>query len=361
VLPAARVLGAATPVAGFPWPPARRQPLPALPPVTAEQGDRIVWASAAYQSILPFTPPAVPDPGFYRGNFCGVRVSGIVQRPEMAGYTLPGGDKTLVMDLDLFKYRGDVAAQEQIFQAHVDRGYTHFQFSLGDAWEHGWLLREFSDLLTRWRAHGGYTDVWVLGSYGLNDRDAMWATFGPRVTPWLEPLCDDALIDCCCLGWQLDGWLSGTALVDNLIGLGDLIRDRVKFYAAHWVRDANAWWDDATAKKYGISDRFAFWRFQKEHGYLNRTHMQVDVNAPVSALDQNGQPTSGIQGAIRDVKKALQPGQKIVWAEYQAQSAFDNPSRVTEGDGDLSGFLGLCAGCDGGYYGGARRIDGSHV
>src|ERR1017187_8878154 len=103
----------------FPWPPKPRPPLPPFPqPVN-------------YATTLPFAPPPGPDIAFYRNDFCGVRVPGMILKPWMAGYTLPNPGTPLVMDLDLANYRGEDDQITLFFQAKQKRGLTHCQFSLG--------------------------------------------------------------------------------------------------------------------------------------------------------------------------------------------------------------------------------------
>ncbi len=312
-----------------------------------------------------FTPPSKPEAGFMRANFCGTRVPGLPWLEHMGGN--PNTGPTLCMDLDIFKYGPDNTwAQDLFFATKEASGYTHIQVSFGDADSQGWTIAETVKYALRWKARGGFIDVFVLGGGGpykhWGDRDSMWAHNKDLVTPWIEAFIEAKAVDSLCVGWQLDGWHSGTSAVDNIIGMCELVRGRIGILACHWIHDACAWWDDATAAKYGIDDRFSFYAFMHNRGYLNRAYLQYDVNAPISDYTPDGQPTSGVQGTIRDVARAMQPGQLVTPYEYAGQDQFNDPDKRSEESGDLRGYLALCAGVElGGFGNGARYPDGHAI
>lgn len=309
-----------------------------------------MWTQTPCLGTLSLTPPSGPDVGFYRGNFCGKRVAALPWLPGMGGN--PSTGPTLCMDLDIAKYGPtNTDAQDAFFDQSVADGYTHLQVSLGDFAQQGWSIDQVVAYARRWKAHGGFVDVWVLGGAGgwggWGIRDSMWAQNAALVTPWVETFIAAGAIDWVCLGWQLDGWLGGTPLVDNVIGLGNLIAGRIPYYSAHWINLANANWDDGTATRYGIDNRFSFWAFMAANGYLNRTMTQYDVNAPISAPGSAG----GAQGSLRDIVRSLRPGQRCIPYEYAAQDQFDNPLVRPEWSGNMRGYLALCASSELGGFG----------
>lgn len=365
-LPQASLLGG-TPPPVYPWPPplgpAFGQPWP--PPPTENQGSALVWTQIGGQcrTTLGFTPPAKPDPKFIRAQFCGTRNTGLTWLPGMAGKANPDGTAPLVMDLDSAKYGpDDTVSQDKFIAAKVRDGNTHVQISLGDFAGLGWSIAQTVAYGLRLRARGISVDLWVLNGGGAGSpwavRDVMWAQIKALVTPWIQAFIDAGVITKdnggVCLGWQLDGNASGTSLVDCAIGLGNLVRGKVLYYAAHWLRDGNAWWDDGTCKTYHICDRFSFWAFMLQEGLLNLTYPQGDVNAPISAPDAQGGPNGGAQGMLRDVARAMKDGQQFIApAEYAAQDAFNDPKKIPAWSQNARGFGWLCAGpAFVGYYNG---------
>lgn len=334
----------------FPWPPAKQPALP-LPRLTSEQGSAPVWSVLPYKTQLPPWAFSPPSNDIIRMAFSSTRVPGIVLKPGMAGYTLPGGDKTLVMDLDLARYRGDEASWRLVLAAKQATGITHLQVSPGFFDELGWSIEELVKLCRIWKEeYGGFCDIWVLGATFQEDRwsskwgrrDADWSYFGPIAMPWLEALADAGVCDGVCLGWQLDGYQSPLSLMSNAIGLCAWARARgVKRRSAHWVVDANAWWDGLTAEAYGIRDRFTFWAWMLANDCLNTTYFQCDVNAPIVMPTDRG--VDGMQPGLADVMRALNGPQRAVALEYAAQDQFDNPTVRTRATGALRGRLILCA------------------
>lgn len=328
--------------ASFPWPPARQ---PALPPFPAP---------VDYPTTILLTPPSGPSLAYYRGNFCGVRVPGVEIKPGMAGYTLsPQPSPPLVMDLDIFKYR-DQASQARIFQAHVDRGLTHFQFSLGHAVEQNWTPQDFLSLVESWRALGGFADLWWLGGAWMA-RDQPWSYWLSVMRPWLDVLGPAGVIDHACIGWQLDQYNSPSSLLTVIRGLGALLKafPSQPLIACHWINDACAWWDDTTgAQTPPIANRFDFHRVLGAEGLLDRDFLQVDVNAPPAG------PQGGFQGVVRDLRRALVGSQQVVAYEFSAQNQFDDPNEVTEQTGSMRDYLACCAGAFG-YGNGGTFPDGS--
>ncbi len=349
----------------FPWPPPDAEPLPPLPAPTNEQGTQLVWSRSVYRSTLPFTPPSQPDIAFPRSNFCGTRVADVPWMPGMGG-TATQGCPTLVMDLDIWKYQpgavdgfGRVLSQADsdryigaIFAQKQRDGDTHVGFYIENAAELHWSIPDTVGVITRWqRDFGGFADIWWCTSNVWSRRDMFWPELAPALEPWIEALLAAKAIDTHCLGLQLDGWLSGSALFSLVIGLGDRLGDAVKYFALHWISDGNAWWDDGTERDYHVSDRWSFWMFMRGlrwvngqwlptgRKYANRTNGQVDTEAPI--IDWNGQ--GGSQNWASDVMHPLAGDQRFIPWEYKGQPAFDHPCAVPPWAQDMTGFLITCA------------------
>jgi len=169
----------------FAWPPAPRPTLP-LPP-------------GNYDKVLPFTPPAGPDKLFYRGNFCGVRVPGMRLLPGMAGYTVEGwkdnkigGKNPPFMSIDVPRYTDD--ERQAILQAHADRGYTHFQLSIGHAIEQGLSIADYVSFANLVQSFGFFADHWFLGGGDFNARDMGADYWRPLCQPWIDALLAEGAI-----------------------------------------------------------------------------------------------------------------------------------------------------------------------
>lgn len=353
----------------FPWPPEPRAPLPPVPPVTSSQGDQRVWTQATPLVMLPYKPPTTIDIRYLRSNFCGTRETGVQWKDGMAGRPGPNGEASVVMDLDIFKYRGDTTSQMKIFARKIVTGLPHYQFSIGDAIQQGWSISEFVSLASMWQALGGFADYWFLGTSPWDTPDQDWAFWQPKVQPWIDALksagclTKDNATACC--AWQADGWNSPMGLMSIAKGFRYALGPDILLFM-HWLNDANAWWDDLTQAAYGIGNRFAYWLWMKLNNVLNGTNAQYDVNAPINAPSPGG--LGGLQGAIRDVLRSFLAGLLFRPYELSGQNQFNWPDFFMEADGNLQGNLSQCVsaiGQDGtlifpaGYGNGSLEMNGA--
>lgn len=338
------------------WPPPARQPLPPLPPGT-------------YDHTLPFTPPPAPDKLFYRGNFCGIRVPGIPLLDGMAGLTVPPWNANLephcppIMAQDIPRYfkRQMLDECRQILATYTACGYTHLQVSVCHAVEAGLSIAEFIEFCSLAKSYGLFIDVWFLG--GVFDARDMGADYWrPILQPWIDALLLEGLIDCACVGWQLDHFNTGTQrMVDGRIqspiqSIIDYLADQLGPHeiplGTHWVNEAGAWNDPY--------DRFKWWKDQRNK--LLWFHHQGDVDISVGeyqaklcdTLNPFGDGRMGTSGLFGDRPYGL-----VVY-ECSAQAQFD--LRCDEPTGDTRGYLLCCpkaATHVAGYGNGARRPTGS--
>lgn len=334
------------------WPPPKRAPLPPLPP-------------GQYDRVLPFTPPTQPDKLFYRGGFCDVRVPGLPLLPGMAGYTVSPWNQNQppfcppIMAIDTPRY-GD-PERAMILQAHADRGYTHFQLSIGHAMEQGLSIEDYVRFAQQVQAAGFFADHWFLGGGNFNARDMDAAYWRPLCQPWIDALLSAGAIDCACVGWQLDGYNTGTprmvdgrmqspiqSIIDYLAG--QLVPHGIPL-GTHWLNEAGAWNDPF--------DRFRWW--QDQRGKLSWFHHQGDVNLDIptyqaklcDTLNPFGNGRMGTSGLFSDRPYGL------VVFECSAQAQFD--LHMSEDIGDQRGYLLSCtkaASHVSGYGNGARLISG---
>lgn len=346
--------GAHPPIA---WPPAPRAPLPPFPP-------------GHYDHTLPFTPPDKPDKLFYRGNFCGIRAPGVPLLEGMAGYTVPPWNANqpphcppfMAQDLPRYWIKGMRDEFDHLLNIYVAvDGYTHLQMSVCHAVEAGFSIDQYINCCGRAREFVPFLDQWFLGGvWGARDMASDY--WRPIVTPWMEALIANGLIDCCCVGWQLDHFNTGTPrMVDGRMqspiqSIIDMFADwttpREIPLGTHWVNEAGAWNDPF--------DRFQWWKDQK--GKQLWFHHQGDTTMPVDeyqaklcdTLNPFGDGRMGTSGLFGD-----RPYSLVVY-ECSAQSQFD--LMMSEDEGDLRGYLLCCtkaASYVGGYGNGARRPDGS--
>jgi len=341
--PVASIYGGGSGV--FPWPPKLRDPLPPPPVPAWDRNGQIVWSRLAYRTQLPPWAGQPPDVRIYRGGFCNVRVPGLQWLPGMGGQDNQGPGGPICMDLDIFRYR-DAESHRKIFQAHQDRGYTHFQFSLGDADRRGWTPSEVAALCRRWKSEfGGYCDIWFLGGGRDNDdgwkwtaRDQFWPYWQALTAPWIEALIGASVLDCWTLGWQLEGFNSPESLMSVNAGFNSIPQlQSAAIKAYHNVDDGGAWYGDGTP----YHDRFEFWAYQRANNLLNWLHYQVNTESPLNAPPYT--EPGGMQPALHDVLRAMSGDQRVDPYEYAAQDQFDNPLARPEWSGDQRGLYDLCA------------------
>ena len=324
--------------------PVARPPLPAFPP-------------GKYDRELPFTPPPA-DVLFYRGNFCGVRVPEVPNLPGMAGYTLPGGDKSLVMSLDVFKY-DSVEQQNLILGAHAQRSYTHYQCSIGHAIEQGWSIDRYVEFSARVQAIVGFADHWFIGGGPWNTRDADASFWAPVLDPWIDALLASGAIDAACVGWQLDQFNKPG---DPILSIIDYVAGRLGPsnipIGTHWVNEAGGWWQTGGDP----GDRFSWWSRMRNRVLWFHHQGSTTLDIPtyqaklVDTLQPFGDGRMGTSGLFGD-----RPFGLVVY-ECSAQDQFDDPTGHTEDLGDLRSYLLCCtraASTVSGFGNGARRPDGS--
>jgi len=339
--PQASIYGSGTGV--FPWPPKLRDPLPPPPVPAWDRNGQIVWSRLAYRTQLPPWAGNPPDVRIYRGGFCNDRVPGLQWLPGMGGQDNQGPGGPICMDLDIFRYR-DAESHRKIFQAHQDRGYTHFQFSLGDADRRGWTPGEVAALCRRWKSEfGGYCDIWFLGGGRDGDdgwkwcaRDQFWPYWQALTAPWIEAL--TGCFDAWCVGWQLEGFNSPESLFTVIAGfcaIPELAQSAVRGY--HNLFDAGAWWSDNTP----YHNRFEFWAYQEAHGLLNRLHYQVNTESPRNAPSFT--EPGGTQPGLHDVLRAMRGNLRVDIFEDCAQDQFDDPLARPEWSGDMRGRIDIAS------------------
>lgn len=156
--------------------------------------------------------PSIPGPPnirYYRGNFCGVRVSGLP--------TLPGGigsdDTSLVFTpfTDLYS----PSQRQAIYAAHQARGFTHYQLSPFTSFSNGTSVADFLTVAAEVKAAGFYVVMFMLGK-GM---DPNVDNVAPQLDPLLSTLISNGLLDTCCVGWELSLWMDPTqtqAAIDHI-------------------------------------------------------------------------------------------------------------------------------------------------
>jgi hypothetical protein len=326
--------------------------LPAFP--TPGGPPQPVWATSNYDKTLWFDVPQEPSVGFYRGNFCGIALpDGLSPLPGMAGYTVPSYKHPPVMALDIPRFPVD--QQIALLDAYASRGYTHLQCSIGHAAEQGLSIDAYIDYCGRARQFVPFLDHWFLGGGNWNARDMAIDYWRPIVDPWIDALLANDLIDCACVGWQLDGYNTGTPrMVDGRLqspiqSIIDHFADRLvslgKKLGTHWMNAEGGAWNDPY-------DRVRWWRVENRDK-LQFWHDQGDVDHPIDLY----------QAKLVDKVWPLEgTDAKLVVYECSAQAQFD--LRCTEDQGDLKSYLLLCTKVAvpfGGYGNGARRPDGSSL
>lgn len=343
------------------WPPAPRAPLPPPP-------------AGAYDRTLPFTPPTEPSVFFYRGNFCGVRVPGVAILEGMSGYTLPGwranavgsGMNPPIMALDHFRYvaQGRWDDLEQILRTHQAAGYTHLQCSMCHAQLFGLSVDQYVEYCGRVRQWVPFLDQWgICEDQGV--KDAEWATWEPRLRPWLDAIHSNGLADLACVGWQLDSFNApGDPIIGIIKGFANEFTPRGVPVGTHWVNEAGGWWQTGGSPQYpNVVDRFTWW--QAMRGFLSFFHHQGNVDMDLGlyqaklcdTLNPFGDGRMGTSGLFGD-----RPYSLVVY-ECSAQAQFDVGSAhyQTEDQGDQRGFYLVCthaASHAGGYGNGGRYPDG---
>lgn len=325
------------------WPPSLARS--ALPDFPADTGapQTGVWSDGPYDKTLSFPPPSQPTIDYHRGNF-QISVDGFTH-----GYN--DKDRSIVITWEQPTFSPD--DQDLVLRQYFDvDGYTHFLLSIPQARNFGVLDQRLLDAAKRVKQRVPFLAVAAFGGDGESWDD---------VRPWLEQLHAQNTLDEIVVCWQCDQRYSPFDLISNTILVGEWAHARGIKVSQHWVNDAAAWWtpDDYTGPgdtchgAWKVCDRFSYHRFIQD--YVDYQWLQSDVNAPIAS--QQWSEAKVLQSLDRE---------KLVVAEYDTQRRYDDPANVPEAQGDLKGFLFLCAqgfgkGVEGGFMGGARDPDGGVV
>lgn len=349
-----------TPIA---YPPTALAPLLALPTIMDDGREYGFWSHTAYSTVLPFDPPDLPDPAFFRGDF------GLIDVPECNLPATPGGfDGRPAQIMSWFLPQYSDAQQVCILQGHQRRGYTHYNTYMPWSKSNGVSDVAYESALKRIKRAGFWNVVTVYGGDGepweyIQSRlDALYAA-GVLVA-------GDTVVTC----WQCNGKMEPYPLAELTVRLSNWAHPKGLYVAQHWYAGTVAWWnakDDGrrpstcyNANNLGLPnfcDRFQFGRAMT--GVVDFQLAQFDPWAPI---EDDRPRTGGIAGEARDHHEALS-GQCMVAAEYDAQRRADQPS-VSEWEGNAKGFILLAVrGRDGspvfrcGFLGGARLPNGEWI
>lgn len=142
--------------------------------------------------------PAAPNLRWYRGDFCGVRVPNL---PPILG---DGSDTTLVFTPFIDRYGSSDRAN--IYQAHRDRGYTHFQVSWLDSRQFGFDAAAFIATCQEIQGNGFYPVIFLMGKG--DDPDV--GNMAPIIDPVINGLISAGAMATCCVGWELSLWMDPT-------------------------------------------------------------------------------------------------------------------------------------------------------
>jgi hypothetical protein len=326
-----------------------------------------------YRNVLPFTPPG-RDLHFYRGNFCGLTIPGAPP--------VPGGNDSnpeMVMACLLDNYPPVV--QDQYLLAYAQAGYTHLQRSLGHSLYYGHSIEDHIILSRKAQGYGLFCDEWWLGGgegddWTFKSRDKDAAYWAPILQPYVDQLVGAGVVDCACVGWQLDQWNApGNPIISIIAYLASALPQSVPLYT-HWVNEALAWWKtggEVWSDKYqtvNVDNRFSWWGAMQP--YLTGGHHQGDNQIALTnpklyqdklldTLDPfGGDQSKGNMGQSQR-GGVLRPF-SLVGFEVMAQFEFD--ARASELQGDQAGYYVMCTTSHtglamGGYGNGARRPDGT--
>lgn len=324
------------------WPPEGREVLPSFPSITSSQPNNYYvscWAAQPYYSDLPNNIPAQPNLVFHRGNFCGVRVPGLVEGDDSK-------DRSLDITWNWTLYSDSQMKLCADFHADVC-GYTHTVLSIPQVKNQGKSLDDLKRV-ARYSKSKGFKNIIV----AVSDGDLFEAA-----VPWLEELYAEGLIDIVCGCWQVDKYY-------NPMGTVQLIRDngiwshfKNLITTIHWGGGYPGWaescacWDDDTNSTYGINDRYTFQAYAKD--YLDGHYGQCDTE---SDIDQ-------VQSWLKKALIAMPSPMFLVAAEMDAQAEYDDPKNRLELYGDMKGRLAISANPDGriSYLNGGRKENGQVI
>ncbi len=326
-LPKARVYGhtALPPVPVFPWPPAKRAPLPPFPP-------------GQYDHVLPVNQhiPAGPDKRWIRANWWSVEVPGLPWLPGQSS-------EHLEMSLSYTMYQQAPAWWETILDQHVRRGLTHFMISWPNARADGWDVPRFVDHARVVKARIPFVHV-MLAAKAADPRDAGWDVMEGRIAPVLDALMTAKTVDLVSL-WETDLW-QGAKLQSNIDGIAKLCGTDVD----QWLHFSTerTWWGD-------YPNRTAFWAAQR--GKVVGLLYQGDQTWDMGLRQARMRDTTD----NRNAAPLFADGTFLFCGcEFDGMNIYDRS--FSEDLGELRSYLHCCT--NGlapvrGYCAGGRRPDGS--
>jgi len=327
-----------------------------------------------YPTTLPFHPPTQRDLAFYRGNFCGIRVLGA---PAVPGSN--GDNPECVMACLLDNYPPEI--QHAYLLQYAQDGYTHLQRSLGHALYYGHSLEDYIALSRVAREqYGLFCDHWLMGggegadwTFKIPDQTVDY--WRPLLAPYIDALVVAGVMDCCCVGWQLDQFnIPGNVLIGIIAWMGQYLPQSVPLYT-HWVNEALAWWadkgetwNDAFTGSTFVDNRFTWWWVMQP--YLTGGHHQgsneMALNDPKQYQDRlcdtldpfGGNTSKGNMG--QSWRGGVKP---FALTAFEVTAQFQFNGACSEDQGDLAGYVLMCTKSGtglpiAGYGNGARMPNG---
>ena len=333
------------------WPPPPRSPLPPFPQPTEDQPDgpyASCWTHDAFDTALPFVPPATPTLDFHRGNFCGLRVPGL---PYVPGCTAQ--DTSLLFTWFLYLYDQLYPGQgftDLALDAYQAAGYTHIDFHRAD-WMGvvdgvpGCSKEDALRLVERCTNRGLY----VIVNLAIDGNPVP-----AELNPWISDLAS-AGMRIGCIAWQINQLLTYPDIFDYIDWVCPNIHATGCKTAVQWSLPSCAVWP---SEKYKVYSRFDFMRWTADK--IDYVYDQFNTEAPLLDIRPRA---GGIMGEATDVMESL-AGQRLVCCEDDAQAEYNEPYKRLELYGDLKGRSMLATQWNGryfagGYLNGARREDGS--
>jgi hypothetical protein len=215
---------------------------------------------------------------------------------------------------------------------HDIAGYTHDLLSVQQTLNQNRTLDDLRRVAAYGKSKGLFNSI-VAVSGGLPFSAAI---------DWLEALYGDGSLDIVPFSWQVDKWYDAVGTVQGIIDTGTWCHERNLLSAVHWGggsypgwAESFAIWDDATAEKWGIHDRFSFNSVLAP--YLDLQYGQCYHNAQV---DQ-------VQSWLRKGYTSAPDSIHYVYAEGDAQPEYWWPDQWLEVYGDMKGYLAVCSSSSG--------------
>jgi hypothetical protein len=291
----------------------------------------------SYDKVLPWTPPKSRD--FLRADAWGVPVVGL---PFVAGGSSEHPERLLTA----FLYKYDRALWPACFQAHRDRGYTHWILWWPNARADGMPLAAFVEMCKTIQAAGFYTQV-GLNSKECDPRDRTPAEWQSALDPVFNALNAAKAADEYAV-WEWDSHnVPGQPTIDAFRYMGRRAHEAGASFWAHFIPEHTSWFADGDSR-----GRFGFWS---------------DLGKDVDGLQYQAEPgwdIGEIQARLVDtLKQFAQQGDqhKVRAFELTALLQFTH-DRPTEDEANALGYLACCTAGPTtvwGYGNGARRLNGS--